>query len=862
MIRRFFVTSLLTITLLLAAAGLYMHLHQDELIRQFVKQANTVLSTPVKVKNIRLSLWEQFPRIAISLSEVEIYGSPTNSLKASQTDSLLATAAQLDFTFNLWHFVRGQYEIERVYLTDSWVTLLIDKAGANNYSIFRKREGTEAPAEASPLRFSLNHIQLKNVEVSYEDQQIRQHHQFLAQEMTSLLEIEGEMYDIAVSGDMETRFIRIGQDEYFRNKPLRLDTHMAYDYPQRYLRIDTTRVDIGQGHFLLSGIVDQAHDNYVDIKLKGENTSLQTLLSLLPEPIIQSWKAYRSEGEAYLQGSVRGNVTSSASPLVELDFGCRQASFYHPDYNKRMSNISLQGSFTNGQLHSLRSSVLELKNIEGVLDGRTLSGSLTLSNFDDYHLSCQVKTQMDINSFFAFYPVPEIRAARGEVNADFAISGRLSDLQGENRHYWQRIKSSGDISLRGLDILWQANRLPVEGLRGNLMFKNSDLSVSNLEGYIGNSHLVLNGMLRNAFAYLLSDTQPIHIEADVQSRQIDLDELLSGQEAAPTQVNDWQSVADKQTYRFRLDPRLRLSFDLQVDKIKFQRFRAKKLNGHLEVNDQQARLEKASLHTAGGRISASGLLSTRRPDLITLSASTALEHLHADSIFYVFNDFGQDFLTQRHLEGKVYADVDWQMRFDQALRLDYPSLRVDVLATIREGQLNNFEPMQKLSRFVEEESLNHLRFAEMNNHIRIVDQRIFIPRMQVSSNVTEMWVEGVHSFDHFIDYRFEVPMNAFRIRKAAQRDRAQARERRYGEILEDDSRPMHLFLKAQGHIDDYAISYDGENAKTQFRENLRQEKEELKEIFRNKGKEPSYQLELEEEEYFEFGKKSKQAGQQ
>jgi hypothetical protein len=186
---------------------------------------------------------------------------------------------------------------------------------------------------------------------------------------------------------------------------------------------------------------------------------------------------------------------------------------------------------------------------------------------------------------------------------------------------------------------------------------------------------------------------------------------------------------------------------------------------------------------------------------------------------------------------------------------------VDALATVREGQLNDFEPMQKLARFVEEESLSRLRFAELNNHIRIADRKIFIPRMQVNSNVTEMWVEGTHTFDHLIDYRFEVPVKTFSIRQVAKRERARAREGRFGEIQEDDTRLPHLFLRAEGHIDDYAIHYDRERAGRQFKENLRQEKEELKDIFRNKGKEPAYQLELEEEEYFEFGKKKKQAGQ-
>ncbi len=824
-------------------------------MQHFISQANQVLDTPVKVKSIRLSMWEKFPQVAISLQDVEISG----SLPAE--DSILARAEKLDFTFNLLSLLQGDYVINKVYLTNGEVKLVVDQAGNNNYSIFKKSENTGSVEEAGPLRFSLQNIQLVNVKVSYEDRPLRQHHSLLAEDVNSLLEVVGEQYDIRLQGQLNTFFIRIGEDAYFKDKPLQLTTNLHYDFPDRYLRIDTTDIRIGQGRFLLSGIVDQAHDNYVDLSIQGQDTDLQTLLSLLPETTVRQWQAYRSEGEAAFSGLVQGNVTRDANPLVELSFGCRDASFYHPDYRKKLENISLQGSFTNGSLHSLRSSVLDLKDISGTLDDDVVTGSLSLSNFDDYFLRCHLKTNMDVNSMLAFYPIEEIKAARGRVKADFEISGRMKDLRGETSRYWQRVHSKGDISLQNLDLLWNTDRLPIENLSGNLMFKGNDLSLSDLEAHLGNSHFKLNGMLRNAFAYLLSDTQAIQIEADLFSRQIDLDELLSGQETSAS-ANNWHTVADKQPYRFELDPRLKMAFDCHVEKIKFRRFRGQQLKGKLDVENQHARLRHAAINTASGRVTASGQVNARRPDIITVNARSAFEHLRADSIFYTFEDFGQNFLTARHLEGKVYADVEWDMTFDRALRLDYPSLRVDVLATIREGVLNDFEPMQELARFVEEESLSRLRFAELNNHIRILNERIFIPRMQVNSNVSEIWIEGVHTFDHHIDYRFEVPMKTFSIRKAAARERAKAREQQFGRVMEEEAAPLNLFLSAQGTVDDYKISYDMENAKEAFRDNLQNEKEEVKDILKNKGPQPKYQLELEEDEYFEFGDKKTSSGKQ
>jgi hypothetical protein len=80
--------------------------------------------------------------------------------------------------------------------------------------------------------------------------------------------------------------------------------------------------------------------------------------------------------------------------------------------------------------------------------------------------------------------------------------------------------------------------------------------------------------------------------------------------------------------------------------------------------------------------------------------------------------------------------------------------------------------------------------------------------------------------------------------------------------MEEEAAPLNLFLSAQGTVDDYKISYDMENAKEAFRDNLQNEKEEVKDILKNKGPQPKYQLELEEDEYFEFGDKKTSSGKQ
>ncbi len=842
--------ALFLLILTIAFAGL-VYFCQEQIIQRFVTEANRYVDTPIAVRKISLSVTEQFPRIAITFDQVRIAGSLAGAEKP------LAVAEQLNFTFNLWQLLRGNYVIDRVFLHDAQIYLHVAPDG-DNYAIFRTPE--PASQDTTRLRFDLKQIVLSKAHVIYEDDAAQQKHQFQTERMNASLQVEGKVYDIRLAGELLSEGIRVGEETYFREKQLTLNATLRYDHALRYLTIAPSVLHIGQGVFQVQGTVDQSDGNAVDLAVDGQHTDLQTLLSLLPKASVRQLSAYRSQGEVYFNGKLQGRISDKASPAVQLNFGCHQASFYHPDYQKRLQNASLTGSFTNGAQKNLATSELILKDIEATLDGKPVQGNLSIRNFHQYLLKGQVKAELDINSWLAFYPLPQVQAASGVVLADFSVEGSLRDLQDVHAYRQKRVKSVGDITLRDVHLQLEGISLPFHAWNGNFIFKNNDVALSNLGGYVGNSHFLLNGVFTNALAYVLTNHQYINIEANLRSKLMDVDELLSGNLSTamtagrtPSLQSDWQTTAVQQPYQFGIDPRLLLNFSCDIEKLKFRRLKSRNIRGKLFVNNQVARVENLSLQAAGGQITTQGTINAQALNNIVVQSEATLEHLAVDSIFYVFEEFGQDFLTSRHLKGHAYADVNWNMQFDKALHLDYPSLRVEALTTFKEGQLNNFEPMQRLARFIEAEDLRYLRFAEMSNRIRVADQTVFVPRMTVRSNVSDLFIEGTHTFSHHIDYRFEVPARSFSLRTAAARERAARREQAFGKVAEEDAQPTMLFLKAIGTVDDYKISYDMNAARHQFKENLKEEKKELKETFKHKGK-PQQAVEL-EEEYFDFDKK-------
>jgi hypothetical protein len=115
--------------------------------------------------------------------------------------------------------------------------------------------------------------------------------------------------------------------------------------------------------------------------------------------------------------------------------------------------------------------------------------------------------------------------------------------------------------------------------------------------------------------------------------------------------------------------------------------------------------------------------------------------------------------------------------------------------------------------------------------------------MEVRTNVTSIKVSGTHTLDQHIDYRIIAPL-----RNNKNINSQEAKEA----LQEDGSGQSKLFLKIVGTTDDYRIVYDTESVKKKIASDLKKEVKELKEAFKNKGTKEKKELELEEEEYFDW----------
>jgi len=466
----------------------------------------------------------------------------------------LVKAKNIFCTFNIKDLISGNYVIDEIWLENAKIFLRIDKDGNNNFTVFEP--GITGTSESKPLTFELQKIYFKNVLFLFDNQQTKQTVHFLSTGTNAGLRYERDLLNISLNGDLFLYKIQLDKSTWFSKKNISLECDLIYNKRNEILKINPSVLQVENSEFGIKGkwvggrlpaeaqkaqaggTKDKQKIDYINLSIEGKKTTAQTILSLLPGDLYEKFSVYKSQGSVYFSGKIIGNISETATPAIDILFGFNNASFYLPaksrqsraqasvlDSKHSIKKVNLSGKFSNGKKHNQSSSSLTLSGIKAELDGKPLKGSFLIKNFDSPYISLKIDANIDIATLLAFYPNERIDQANGTLTISMALSGGLEQLK--RIDISKNFNTSGEFSIRNLDLALKNISLNFKNFNGNFLFNKNDIAATNFTGKIGKSDFLMVGFFKNLIPYLLFEDQTLYMEADLRSDLLDLDELLN-----------------------------------------------------------------------------------------------------------------------------------------------------------------------------------------------------------------------------------------------------------------------------------------------------------------------------------------------
>ncbi len=815
--------------LLTSASYMALAVYGPQLKQQLLSALNQYLKTRVEANTIELGLWQDFPNLTLSLSNVRI-----NSALPRDTPQYLARFHKVRAEVNPLSLIGdGPYEVADFRLSNGYVKPRVTKGLKVNYQILKNPDTVRQNNEGTTPALDVANITLTNINWDYRNEAQDEVYEVFSRELRLSGQLRQAGSRLTAKGKGLIKTLQIDGQSYVQEKPFQLATTLAVDHEQTQYTLKQGALQLAGADFTVKGSATYQPPNLkLDLSINGKENNLQTFLSLIPNHYRQTFNDYHGKGNFYFRAELKGPVSARQNPRVNVDFGIENGTIRQGNQEHPLKQVHLDGHFTNGGKAAALTSMLELKGFEANLRGRNLYGNLRITNFTDPYLTVHLRGRPRLQDLQALIPGRQKPRAKGDFFIDADFAGRVRHLKQVSTIPKANFK--GRLGLEKASLYTPDERPDLKNLNGHFRFDGNDLRIHRLRGEVGKSFFNLDGHLRNLATFMLLPDKSLKVEADLYSKQLYMAPLL-------TTVNREQGPADSAA-TFALPDFLEMDLNFSCEEFNYHRFQAKQVQGEVAYDDETFQLRQLDFQAMQGKIRLAGNLKSLANGNLRARLQGSGSGIRIDKLFYQMENFGQQALTHQHLEGAVTSTINLEAFWDPQLRPLYEKLKVTADVEVSNGKLNRFQPMMKLAGLVNVEALREVNFQKLENRVLIRDQEVRIPDMAIKSNAFEARFSGVHHFDNTIDYHLQVNLTDLLFGRKDEYETA------FGKVVRSDNgKQLNLFVKMTGPASDPDLQYDRKAVARQLKKNLQQQGKELQKALKNPGKSGSdkddYQLE-------------------
>lgn len=806
---RIFLYILLTLVLLVITGGLLIAFVYENEVKEFFKQQlNKQLNTIIIIEpeNIQFSVFKNFPYASLEFYDVVAMDALP---KAKDT---LFKANNISMQFNLADIYKENYKIKKLKIADGYLSIKIDKSGKDNYHFWKTSDDTSVSSNVS---FALEKVVFNKIKFTYRDKKNKLNHSVYLNEGHLAGEFNADNYTLSSSADMQIKYLKSDTTTYLSDKPLKLT--FSTDVAGNHYSIHNADVKIADLHLQLSGnLKDDPKALAMDMNIKGKDINIQSVFSLLPAEYKNALSDYESAGEFYFKANIKGELSDEEIPKINASFGVSDGEITQKSSAINLKNLRVEGVYENIPYGKKQEQTVDIKKLTAVIGNGKVEGSLKISDAGVPSIEAVLKGETELNDVKEFFKIDTLENALGKIKINARYKGIYKSGSVYTAADYRNAQISGDIVLIDAGCKIKNSTRTFEKINGTFVINNSDFILNNISGQARNSDFVFDGTLKNIIPFLLIENEPLWVNAKFTSDNLDLNQLLS----------DKQENAVSE-YSVKLSEYINADLNTSIKKLNFRKFEATDINGRLQIKNQRLIADPLTFNAFDGEMKISGMMDASQINPILITCDASLQKININKLFYQCENFGQDVLVDDNIKGFVTSDIKFASVWSSALEADLDKVYAYADVLIEKGELIKYEPMKELSKFVKLSELEVVKFSTLKNTIEIKKQTIYIPKMEVNSSALNITCSGTHTFNNEIDYHLKVLLNELLSKKAKS---SKKENDEFGVIEDDGLGRTALYFSMTGTVDNPIIKYDRKGAKEKLKEDIKVEKQTLKNI--------------------------------
>jgi len=723
----------------------YIRTHKQELLQKLTTSLSEQTGGTVAVKDLSLTLWEDFPHMAISLTDVSLHDS-----LYSRHGIDLANIHQLFLRTGVVGLVTRKINVRKFILKGGSIHLFTDSTGYSNKYLLQSRDTTKKKRRDVFVKAFL----LQDIDLTISDVPKNKNYALHINALEGRGRKRGQLLHYRLQTDLFIGGLgfNLAAGEYLENAVVSGPMQVDVDQDKKEALVHSKELNIGNVPLTIAARFNfKSRPAVYEIHLSGKAIPFEQAKKWITKKIRSKLELVSLENPIAMTCDLSGLMKFRDTPIVHVTWQVKN-NILSTEYGD-FTAANFSGDFTNqlkqGGWHNDPNSGVRILQFTGKISGIPLEiDTLQVENLIYPLVTLRVRSSFSATQANEIGgPDFPFRFTGGTAAADIRYRG---GVRSDDTLYPQL---NGYARIRDVAFVYVPRGISVTGVNSLLLLQGDDLYLRDVNISTHAGSVQMEGSALHFFRFYFTQPGKVALRWRGASNYIDLSMLnafigrpkflSNGNRAPARRRTNKLAVAAAQLNRV-LDE---CTADLGVNfkQLKYRQFTAGNVKAKVLLTADAITVPELSLNHAGGSIDAKAQVAqqgARNP--FTISAQ--LRQVGVSALFKAFENFGQDAITSENLNGRLTAGVNATGIMSAGGRVQPKSVNGTVRFTLENGRLYQFGPFLKIAKFAfKKRGLDDVHFEKLEDMLEYRNGKIIIPPLHIQSSAFNMLVQGVYA---------------------------------------------------------------------------------------------------------------------
>ena len=736
--------------------------NRDILLEKISAQLNKGINGEFKIEKIDFTFLYHFPRFSVTLHNVYLRG---DQYEKYHHDVFSAKKIYADI--RLYPLLKKEVVISSLFVDEASIFIFKSRAGYNNADIFKDSAvSTEqiSEKEQTSLLLNLQKIGFHNVAVVYSDSIKNKSMSFKFLNSKQSLNQTDSGYSINAQGEMHFGGLLFNQKagSFLTNKDVYVTLHVTTNKATKSLTIHPSSISYKKNEIGITGNFELRKEGKFALTFKSKDVNVSEAKELLNTKLVKTLSKIEINTPITITVDVSGESIPGNIPDVDVAYQALNATVGYGALG--FSKLTLTGIFTNHadslKRNDNKNSKVIISAFKGYMEKFPFEGHVTFSELQNPVMDLAFTTKLKYKDVNEHFDNDRFVLESGNFTSEVSYKGKLSEyLDSTRTTYYGKLK--GRIKASDVSLNYKPKKLQLDKIELLCTFNERIFTIQDLNLNVNGSPISVKGTVTNFIPFFIQPKNKGYVKLSVSSPNLDLTGLAS--KRGLQKKSKQQAKKDRKKVTDLIDVvynRLEFDVDLNINQLRFRKFTASNLTGHLKLDNDALDAKPITMLVAGGKMDLDFSLANVFGSVSPMQIKARIKNSNIKELFLNFNNFNQKTIQADNLTGLISADVKFNANVDESYAVLGPSMRGSLECKIQDGRLINFEPMENMSNFLfKKRDFSDVQFAELQSNFSIEGTNLDISRMEIQSTVLSLFLEGRYSFSDSTSLSVQIPLS-------------------------------------------------------------------------------------------------------